>query len=214
MGRLIVAISREFGSGGRLIGERLARELDLRFYDKALIALAARESGLAPEAFEEAECDAANKLLFNLSMGSSVVRDGLFWVEPPVGDRVFIAQSKAIECLAERGGCVIVGRCAAYLLRRNPDCLKVFVHGEREDRLRRIVGQYGVPEEEAEELLSRMDRGRANYYEHYTTSKWGAVHDFDLVVNTTALGVDLAVRLIRLAAEKKQGAERLEGDRF
>ena len=146
MRRLVVAVSREFGSGGRLLGERIAQELDLRFYDRALIALAARESGFAPEAFEDAETEAANKFLFSLSMGGGAVRDGLFWVEPPVGDQLFIAQSKVIERLAEEGGCVLVGRCAAYLLRRDPNCLKVFVHGEREDRLSRIVSQYGNEE--------------------------------------------------------------------
>ncbi len=203
MHRLVVAISREFGSGGRLLGERLARELGLRFYDKALIALAARESGFAPEAFEDAEAEAANKFLFSLSMGGGAVRDGLFWVAPPVADQIFIAQSKAIERLAEEGGCVLVGRCGAYLLRKNPDCLKVFVYGEREDRLRRIVAQYGVPEAGAEDLLNRMDRGRANYYEHYTTSRWGAVHDFDIAVNTTSLGLDLAAELVRAAAEAR-----------
>lgn len=203
MHRLVVAISREFGSGGRLLGERLARELGLRFYDKALIALAARESGFAPEAFEDAETEAANKFLFSLSMGGGAVRDGLFWVAPPVADQIFIAQSKAIERLAEEGGCVLVGRCGAYLLRKNPDCLKVFVYGEREDRLRRIVAQYGVPEAGAEDLLNRMDRGRANYYEHYTTSRWGAVHDFDIAVNTTSLGLDLAAGLVRAAAEAR-----------
>ena len=208
MRRLVVAVSREFGSGGRLLGERIAQELDLRFYDRALIALAARESGFAPEAFEDAEAEAANKFLFSLSMGGGAVRDGLFWVEPPMGDRLFIAQSKVIERLAEEGGCVLVGRCAAYLLRRDPNCLRVFVHGEREDRLRRIVSQYGVPEAGAEDLLNRMDRGRANYYEHYTTSKWGDVHDFDLAVNTTSLGLELAAGLIRLAAEARmRGAE-------
>ena len=108
MRRLVVAVSREFGSGGRLLGERIAQELDLRFYDRALIALAARESGFAPEAFEDAETEAANKFLFSLSMGGGAVRDGLFWVEPPMGDRLFIAQSKVIERLAEEGGCVLV----------------------------------------------------------------------------------------------------------
>ena len=103
MRRLVVAVSREFGSGGRLLGERIAQELDLRFYDRALIALAARESGFAPEAFEDAETEAANKFLFSLSMGGGAVRDGLFWVEPPVGDQLFIAQSKVIERLAEEG---------------------------------------------------------------------------------------------------------------
>ena len=141
MSRLVVAISREFGSGGRLLGERLAQELGLRFYDRALLTLAARDSGFAPEAFEEAEAEAANKFLFNLSMGGGAIRDGLFWVAPPVGDQIFIAQSKTIERLAEEGGCVLVGRCAAHLLRRDPHCLKVFVHGEKEDRLHRIISQ-------------------------------------------------------------------------
>ena len=203
MSRLVVAISREFGSGGRLLGERLAQELGLRFYDRALLTLAARDSGFAPEAFEEAEAEAANRFLFNLSMGGGAIRDGLFWAAPPVGDQIFIAQSKTIERLAGEGGCVLVGRCAAHLLRRDPHCLKVFVHGEKEDRLRRIVSQYGVPEAGAEDLLNRMDRGRANYYEHYTTSKWGDVHDFDLAVNTTSLGLELAVRLVRMTAEAR-----------
>ncbi|MDR2522257.1 MAG: cytidylate kinase-like family protein [Synergistaceae bacterium] len=197
MSGLVIAISREFGSGGRQVGERLAQELGVAFYDKALIHLAVAKSGFDPVTFEKAEEEAASKFLFNLTIGSCVSAGGFPHVSVPISDQVFFAQTKAIEEIGARGGCVVIGRCSTYILRNVPGRLRVFVYGETKDRLRRIVEEYGVPAREAEAKMAKMDRARANYHQHYTDEAWGAAHSYDLSVNTSHTGVDGAVRVIR-----------------
>ena len=197
MGRLVITISREFGSGGRQIGEKLARELGIAFYDKSLIHLAVTKSGLDPVMFEKAEEEATNKLLFNLAIGGYVSTGIFSQVNVPMSDQVFFAQSKAIEEIAEKESCVIIGRCANYILRDHPGCVRIFIYSEIKDRLYRIVHEYGIPEEEAEAKCSKMDKGRANYYEYYTDEVWGSVKSYDLAVNTSFTGIDGAVEVIR-----------------
>lgn len=201
MNNRVITISREFGSGGRLVGERLAQKLGYAFYDKALIHLAAAESGLNPLVFEKAEEEATSKFLFNLAIGGYVSSGVFSRVNVPISDQAFFAQSKIIETLAEKGDCVIIGRCSNYVLRNHPRCAHVFVYGNLEDRLHRIVHDYGIPEGEAEPRLTWMDKGRANYYEHYTNEKWGSPKAFDLAVNTSFTGIDGAAEIIRALAE-------------
>ena len=196
----IITISREFGSGGRLIGERLAQKLGFAFYDRALIHLAVAESGLDPLVFEKAEEEATRKFLFNLAIGGSVSTGIFSQLNVPISDQVFFAQSKVIEDLARTGSCVIIGRCANYVLRDHPQCVRVFIYGALKDRLHRLVHDYGIPEEEAEARVAQMDKGRANYYEHYTNEKWGALNSFDLAVNTSFTGIEGAVEVIRTLA--------------
>ncbi|MDR2528515.1 MAG: cytidylate kinase-like family protein [Synergistaceae bacterium] len=193
MGGQVIAISREFGSGGRQVGERLAEELGVAFYDKALIHLAVAKSGFDPITFEKAEEEAASKFLFNLAIGSCVSAGGFPHISVPISDQVFFAQAKVIEELGARGNCVIIGRCSTYLLRNR--CLRVFIHGEAKDRLRRIVEEYGVTEAEAR--MAKIDRARANYHQHYTDEVWGAARSYDLAINTSYTGVDGAIRVIR-----------------
>lgn len=196
MNNRIITISREFGSGGRLVGERLAAKLGIAFYDRALIQLAAGKSGLDLRMFETAEEEARNKFLFNLAIGGYVSTESFSGVTIPISDQVFFAQSKVIEELAAKESCVIIGRCASYLLRNHPGIVRVFIHADRANRLYRIVNDYGVPENEAENRLSNMDKGRKNYYEHYTNEEWGATESYDLAINTGFTGIDGAVELI------------------
>jgi cytidylate kinase len=197
MNKLVITISREFGSGGRLVGERLARELGFAFYDKALIYLAVGKCGFDPATIEKAEEEAANKLLFNLSLGGYVAGGGFPYLHIPLSDQIFFAQSKVIEELAEQGNCVIIGRCANYVLRDRPGRVRVFVHAEAEDKLRRVVDEYGVPPEEAGTRMTKVDKARANYHEYYTEQAWGSAKIYDLTVNTSFTGIDGAVRVIR-----------------
>ena len=193
----VITISREFGSGGRLVGERLAEDLGFKFYDKSLIHLAAAQSGLDPATLEKAEEEATSKFLFNLAIGGYVASGVFSDVNVPICDQVFFAQSKVIEELGERGNCVIIGRCANYILRSRSDCARVFVYGKTEDRLQRIVRDYGIPQEEASAKLAKMDKARANYYEHYTDETWGSVKSYDLAVNTSFTGIDGAVGIVK-----------------
>lgn len=205
MNNRIVTISREFGSGGRLVGERVAEKLGFAFFDRALIHLAAQKSGLAPQIFEKAEEDARSRFLFNLSIGGYASAGVLYsQVGVPISDQAFFAQSKVIEELAEKGGCVIIGRCANYILRNHPRCLRVFIYAPVEERLLRIVQDYGVPKEEAESRLQQMDKGRANYYEHYTNEKWSSLRMFDIAINTACAGIDGAAQIICDLAESRE----------
>ncbi|MDR2180046.1 MAG: cytidylate kinase-like family protein [Synergistaceae bacterium] len=197
MSGLVITIGREFGSGGRQVGEQLARELGISFYDKSLIHLAVAKSGFDPATIEKAEEEATSKFLFNLAIGGYAATGVFSQVNVPISDQIFFAQSKAVEEIASQGSCVIIGRCANYILRNLPRLARVFVYGEAEDKLRRIVEQYGVPQEEARATMTKIDKGRANYYEHYTNEKWGSVKSYDLAINTSFTGIDGAVKIIR-----------------
>jgi cytidylate kinase len=196
----VITISREFGSGGRQIGERLAKELGVTFFDKALIHLAVAKSGLDPATIEKAEEEAASKFLFNLAIGGYVSAGIFSQVSVPLSDQVFFAQSKVIEEVSRQEDCVIIGRCANYILRDHPGRLRVFIYGEAKDKLRRIVEEYGIPAEEAEAKMTRVDKGRANYYEHYTDEAWGSTKTCDIAINSSFCGVDGAVKTIKAMA--------------
>ncbi|MDR1978876.1 MAG: cytidylate kinase-like family protein [Synergistaceae bacterium] len=202
MSGLVITIGREFGSGGRQVGERLANELGVAFYDKSLIHLAVTKSGLDPITIEKAEEEATSKFLFNLAIGGYVAAGVFSQVNVPISDQIFFAQSKAIQELADQGGCVIIGRCANHVLRDLPNLVRVFVYGETKDKLRRIVEEYGVAREDAEATMAKVDKGRANYYEHYTDEKWGIVKSYDLAINTSFTGIGGAVRIIRAMIEQ------------
>ncbi|MDR1376242.1 MAG: cytidylate kinase-like family protein [Synergistaceae bacterium] len=197
MSGLVITIGREFGSGGRQVGEQLANGLGIAFYDKSLIHLAVAKSGLDPVTIEKAEEEATSKFLFNLAIGGYAATGVFSQVNVPISDQIFFAQSKAIEELASQGNCVIIGRCANYILRDHPKLVRVFIYGRKEDKLRRIVEQYGVPQEESETKMAKMDKGRANYYEYYTDEKWGSVKSYDLAINTSFAGIDGAVKIVR-----------------
>ena len=201
MGKVIVTISREFGSGGRLIGEKLAFRLGLPFYDRAIIDMASKKSGLSADFIEKSEERASNSFLYNLSSylysGTEMDR-GNFTIgyEMPVNDKAFFSQASTITELAGRGSCVIVDRCADYLLRDDPDCVKIFIYGRREDRIKMLIDAYGVSPEEADGRLTKLDKGRAYYYKHYTGENWGQIRNHDLIINSSITGVNGAVNVI------------------
>ena len=159
----IITISREFGSGGRRIGELVAERLGIPFYDRALVQMAAQDTGFSEEFVDQAERRITSSFLFNLAVTG-------FYAERTTGadavapqDTVYFAQSKAIRELAGQGPCVIVGRCADYVLRENPHCLNVFVYADLDSKLRRAVGEYGVEEKKASRILADRDRSRDIY---------------------------------------------------
>ena len=182
----IITISRQYGSGGRLIGQKLAERLGIPFYDKELITLAAEESGFAEHLFEKNDRNITNSLLYSLSMYGNTM--GLY--DMPLNDKLFIAQSKTIQNVAEKGPCVIVGRCADYVLRNKPNVLNVFIHSDMESKVRRVVEDYGVESDNVVELINKTDKRRANYYNYYTGQKWGRLENFDLTVDSSKLGID------------------------
>jgi len=196
MERTIITISREYGSGGRLIGQKVAQQLGVPFYDKELIELAAEKSGLSPDFIRNSEETASSGIVFGLGAASSITSGYFISSEPFFGDKAFFAQAAVIRDLAAKGSCVIVGRCAGYLLREDPDCVSVFIHSNLDDRLRRAAQVYGMSPEGLADTLVKIDKSRANYHKYYTGERWNDMRAYHLAINTGMFGVDGAVQAI------------------
>lgn len=190
MSQRIITIGRECGSGGRGIARKLAQALSVPFYDKKLIEMAAKETGLAEEFIQQMEQKRTGSYLFDLYFSSQNLS---------VSDQVFIAESEVIRKLAAEGPCVIVGRCANYVLRERTDCTHVFLHAPPELRAQRAVSEYGVAVGEAPAFLQKQDKARAGYYNHFTTGRWGDCRNYDLAVNT-AVGEKTVLQLLATMA--------------
>lgn len=197
MAKTIITLSREYCTGGRYIAQDVADALGIKLYDKELITMAAKDSGLSEEAVAASEKRHTHSLLYSLyTMGTDL----------PLSDQVFILQSRIIKKLADEGPCVILGRCADYVLRERTDVLHVFVHAPVEWRrvyaktnpiVKATTGK-GIRDE-----IDKTDRQRAAYYNYYTQNRWGDVHNYDLSVNA-ALGKDACVQMILAAVEAKE----------
>ena len=206
--RIIVTIGRQFGSGGRIVGKKLAEQLGIPYYDKELINLASKESGICGEFFEKADEKNSGSLLKALAMGFSM-NNAIFQSNDYLSnDSLFQIQSEVIRKVAAEGSCVLVGRCADYILRDEPDCVHVFISASWQDRVRRAMEYNRVPEKEAEEFLKKADKSRASYYNYYTDKVWGAAGSYDLCVNSSLYGIDRTVDFIRQFAGIDTDADR------
>lgn len=203
MKKFVVTISREFGSGGRLVGRQLAEALNVPFYDRELIELAAKKSGLSPDFIAQSEERASSSFAFGLAAGSQSGTGYFMQYDIPVNDRAFFAQSAVINELAEKNSCVIVGRCAGYILRDDPDCVNVFIFAPLDDRIRRSVEVYGLPEKGLADKIVKADKGRSNYHKHYTGENWLDARAYDLCINTGKVGVQGAVNAITAYLEHR-----------
>lgn len=193
----IITITRQYGSGGREIGEKLAEKLGVKFYDKELITRAAKESGFAEVAFERAEEKATNSLLYSIAMGMNAYGSQDFGFSSlSIDDRIFLAQSNIIRKVAAEGPCVIVGRCADYILKEEPDMVSVFLQASLDFRIDRATKLYGITKEKAAEEVLKYDKRRANYYNYHTSEKWGSIGNYDLVLRTDKHSIDRNVELI------------------
>ena len=197
MDKSVITISREYGSGGRQVGELLAKELDIPFYDREIIQMAAEKSGMSAGFIEKSDESIPNTFLHNLKYSAYSSYDSISYYDTPVTDKVFLAQSSVIKELAAQGSCVIVGRCASYILRNESHLVRVFVRGKLEDRIRRAVEQYDLPQQNATDRIRRIDKSRINYYKYYTSRQWGNIENYDMIVNTSFTGVDGAVAVIK-----------------
>lgn len=207
MGKAIVTIGRQCGSGGREIGRRLADRLGVPFYDRKLIEMAAKESGIDPSVFEHVDETATNSLLYALSMGTFPLGGQTGVLESSINDKVFFASAEFIRKVAAEGSCVIVGRCADYILREEKSLISVFVHGNLKDRVVRIAKEYDKEPAKAEEIVRKLDKQRANYYNYYSSQKWGSLTNYAITLDTSVLSIDGAVDLLELAARRKIQAE-------
>lgn len=196
--RSIITISREFGSGGREIGKLLADSLNIDFYDKELLEIASKKSGICEELFVKHDENYTNSFLYSLVMGSYPVgSDGRINTELPLNQKIFLAQFDVIRQLAEKGPCVIVGRCADYVLRNQDNVINFFISGDMLHKKRRILERYDIEKNKAEDFIRKTDKRRANYYSYYTGEKWGRADKYDLVISTERIGLDGAASLIQ-----------------
>ena len=199
----VITISRQFGSGGHDVGEKLARQLDVPFYDKALIAMAAKQSGLSEEVFANADEKATSSLLYSMVMGSYSFGARVPGInEMPINDKLFIIQSDIIKKAAADGPCVIIGRCADYILREHENCLNVFVHASKEERVRRSIAKKDCEERKASDFVTKKDKQRANYYNFYSNKRWDDLQNYDITIDTSRFTVDEAVDILMDAAKR------------
>lgn len=199
--KVIVTIARQYGSGGREIGEKVAAALGIAFYDKELITMAAQKSGMSPNVLHTADEKASNSLLYTLAMGSSIYGASTLNYDIPINDRLFITQCDIIKNLAEKGSCVMVGRSADYVLRDNPRHISVFIYAKLEDRIRRVMERHSLSEADARNLIAKTDKRRANYYNFYTGQKWGKYDNYHMSLDSSLLGIDGTAKLISQLAE-------------
>ena len=188
---LIITIGRQYGSGGREIGEKLAHSLGIGFYNNELITLAAKKSGMAHNVIGEADEKATNSLLYTLAMGSSFFNGNAgVAFDMPINDKLFVTQSEIIKSLADESPAVFIGSCSDYVLRGYPNLLRVFIQAPLEVRAGHIAERHNVSLDKAKELAVKTDKRRSNYYNYYTGQKWGRLENFDLTVDSSKLGID------------------------
>lgn len=193
----IVTITRQYGSGGHDIGKALADRLNIPFYDKELISLAAKESGVCPQIFENVDERATNSLLYSLSVGLYNYGNGFSSMgDLPVNDRLYILQHKIIKELAEKGPMVVVGRCADYVLKDNSNAVKIFIYADIDSRIKRAVERNDIDPARAKQAVLKADKNRANYYSFYSGKKWGVADNYDLCINSTHISTEQAVDII------------------
>lgn len=187
--KIIITISRTFGSGGHDIGEKLAKELGIPFYDKNLLKLMSDKTGISEEGLENAD----EKLLSRFTDSYSIA------LGQDYGTNMYLykVQKKLIRELAEQGSCVIVGRLADWILRGNPELLRVFIMAPDKFRVNRIMEQEKVTEKQAEKLIRQMDKLRRNYYSFFTDGKWDDIRNKDIVINSALRGIDGTVDILQ-----------------
>ena len=196
-GNLVITIGRECGSGGRLIGNRLAEKLNIKCYDKELLTLAAKKSGLCEEIFESHDEKPTSSFLYSLVMDTySFGYSSSGFSDMPMNHKIFLAQFDAIKKLAGEGPCVMVGRCADYALADWNDCFSIFVHADLDWRINRIASKHGKTPKEAKDMITKTDKSRASYYNYYTNKKWGAARSYNLCIDSGKLGIDYATEAI------------------
>ena len=193
----VITIGRQFGCGGRTICKMLSEELGIPFYDKELIDYAANKSGISSDVLEQYDERATNSLLYSLSISSySYVGSSMNTHHMPLNDQLYISQGEVIKQLADKGPCIILGRCADYILKERNDVLNVFIHCDFDLRVQRIMERLGIPKSKAADLIKKTDKRRASYYNYYTRRKWGNLENFDLAINSK-IGFEKVVKIIK-----------------
>lgn len=190
MEKFVISIGRQLGSGGKEIAEKLSERLHIPVYDKKLLEVAAKESGLDATVFENADEKESNSLFggfFSIHGSLSGFVSGGSCME---SDQLFLIQSEAIRKIAEREACIIIGRCAEYVLRENPDMVSIFITADTAERVRRIAKKDMLNEEKAKEKIEKGDKKRRSYHDYYATTRWGEAQSYDLCINSSLMGIE------------------------
>lgn len=198
MEKIIYTIGREFGSGGKDVGEKLAAKLGVPFYDKELLTRAAAESGLCEEIFHMQDEKPTSSFLYSLVTDTYSFSHyhGSAYLDMPLSQKVFLAQFDTIKKIANEGSCVIVGRCADYALSDQKNCINAFIFADKNYRIKRVAHDLGLSDAKAKDLVNRTDKQRASYYNFYTNKKWGDSRSYDLSLNSEKIGIDGCVELL------------------
>ena len=194
----VITIGRQYGSGGRELGQILAKRLGFEFYDEELVTMAAEKNKMHKDILKAVDEKATKSLLYTLVTGSDLrFLNSSVQYEMPINDKLFITQSEIIKGLADKSSCVIVGRCADYVLRDSAQkCLHLFVYADLEKRIERISKKYDLSPEKAKEKINKIQKSRKAYYNYYSNREWGNVSNYDLCVNTGVLGLEKSAEMI------------------
>lgn len=203
--KYVITIGRQLGSGGREIGQKLSARLGIAYYDKELIRIASKESGLKEEFFERVDEQKHFSLFPGLFGMRNSVTDDFFSNYYLSNETLFKIQSDVMRKLAEEGSCIFVGRCADYVLKERRNILNLFISASNEDRIRRIAASHNINENKAREIIDKTDKGRSAYYNYFTAKTWGAAGSYHLCIYSSLLGIDATVDLICRVAEERFG---------
>ena len=199
-GHKIITIGREFGSGGHEIGQKLADRLGIPLYDNRLVSMAAEELGVKTEDAERVDESSLNTFVTGYTVTPGMYTEFINAASylPSFDTEVYRKQAEIIKRLAEKGPCVIVGRCADYVLKDRDDCINVFICADKADRKKRIMELYGLNERKAADRIRKTDKERRYYYEVHTGQDWGSIHSHQMLFNVSMLGVDRIVEILAM----------------
>ena len=204
----IITIGRQYGSAGREIGSKVAEAFGIKLYDKEMLARAAKESGICEEIFETHDEKPTNSFLYSLVMDTySMGYSGRPFLDMPLNQKVFLAQYEAIQKIAGRESCVIVGRCADYALESYPNVVSVFIHADLDARIRRIARLYNLTDAKAKDTIVKADKKRASYYNYYTNKKWSDSASYELCLNSSELGIEGTAKAIEQYVQLKESIQ-------
>ena len=202
--RTVITIGREFGSGGHEIGMKLAERLGIKCYDKELLELAAKESGLCEDLFASQDEKPTNSFLYSLVMDTYSLGYTSSYMDMPINHKVFLAQFDTIKKLAKEESCVIVGRCADYALADYPNVVSVFICADEEVKIQELMKRHNITRDKAKDVMIKTDKQRSGYYNYYSSKRWGSSKSYNLCINSSVVGIDGAVEIIKEFAKKKQ----------
>ena len=200
----IITIGRQFGSGGREIGRKLAESYQIPFYDKELLKIAAKESGLCEDLFENFDEKPTTSFLYSLVMDPYALGYNASSFDMPLNQKVFLASFDAIKKVADKGPCVIVGRCADYALKDYDNTVSLFIHAPMDFKKKRIHDIYEIPMDKVKDVATKTDKQRASYYNYYSSKKWGDCRSYHYCMDSSILGIDGTVALIQQLISMKE----------